>query len=275
MPATFVAVSPALRVRLLVALAVVGAAGIVVGVVYATRQDPRQPTGQCKQRPSAIVVPGVASSHVAEVRAAFRKPPRAAARALEDLAQQNPHDPVVQFNDGTALLCAGYVAEAARAYAQAKKAGRDTYYAVKADNLLHPQYFQNGYPPFTYTGSDPLLVQGQVAQRDYHQQTAERLWARAARLHASDAEAQVAAAVGRFDMGDLSASFSRLGPLVRRFPRSQTVRFHLGLLLAWTGQRALAVKEFRAARSLAPHTQLGKDSDAFLRGLVTGGTNGP
>jgi hypothetical protein len=96
-----------------------------------------------------------------------------------------------------------------------------------------------------------------------------------ARLHPSDADAQVAAAVGRFDMDDLSASFSRLGPLVKRFPRSQTVRFHLGLLLAWTGQRDLAVKEFRATRALGAKTALGKEADAFLRGLVTSGTNGP
>ena len=76
-------------------------------------------------------------------------------------------------------------------------------------------------------------------------------------------------------MDDLSASFSRLGPLVKRFPRSQTVRFHLGLLLTWTGQAKLAVREFRAARVLGPTTELGRDADAFLKRLVTGGTNVP
>ena len=116
------------------AVAVAAAAGIVVGVVYATRQDPAQPTAQCKKRP-AIVVPGVRSDHVPAVRAALRKAPAAAARALESVAQQNPGDPVVQFNDGTALLCAGYLAEGAQALVKAKKAGRDTYYEVAADNL--------------------------------------------------------------------------------------------------------------------------------------------
>jgi tetratricopeptide (TPR) repeat protein len=268
-------VSPALRVRLIVAAAAVAAAGTVAGVVYATRQDPPQPTAQCRQRPAPIVVPGVRSGHVAEIRAAFRKPPAAAARALETLAQTSPNDPVVQFNDGTALLCAGYPAEAAQAYERAKKAGRDTWYEVKADNLLHPQFFQQGYPPFLYSGKDAFLVQGQVAQRGFHQRTAERLWAKAARLHPDDPDAQVAAAVGRFDMDDLSASFSRLGPLVKRFPRSQTVRFHLGLLLTWTGRAKLAVREFRAARALGPTTELGRDADAFLKRLVTGGTNVP
>jgi predicted Zn-dependent protease len=268
-------VSPALRVRILVAVAVVAAAGTVVGVVYATRQDPRQPTAQCKQRPSPIVYPGIHSDHVAAVRAAFTRKPAAAARALETLAQANPDDPIVQFNDGTALLCAGFFAEAAQAYEQAKKAGRNTYYEVKADNLLHPQFFDKGYPIVVVTDHDPLLIQGQLEQRQFHQHSAERLYAEAARRHPDDPEAQVAAAVGRFDMSNLNASFSRLGPLVRRFPRSQTVRFHLGLLLAWTGERALAVAEFRAARALGPGTALGKQSKAFLGGLVTGGTNRP
>jgi Flp pilus assembly protein TadD len=150
--------------------------------------------------------------------------------------------------------------------------GRDTRYRIVADNLLHPQYFKDGYPLFQYSGHDQLLVQGQIAQRTYHQETAERLWARAAKLHPKDADAQVAAAVGRFDMDDLNASFSRLGPLVKRFPRSQTVRFHLGLLLAWTGQGALAVKEFRQARQIGPATTLGKEANAFLVRLSGSGT---
>ena len=103
---------------------------------------------------------------------------------------------------------------------------------------------------FEPTGPDPLLVRGVVLQRDGHQHSAERLYAKAARLHPDRDEAQVAAAVGRFDEDNLNASFSRLGPLARRFPNSQTVRYHLGLLLAWTGQRAQAIKEFRLARRL-------------------------
>jgi predicted Zn-dependent protease len=267
--------SPATRVRLLVAAAAVAAAGIVVGVVYATRQDPPQPTASCGARPKPLVVPGVRSDNVAAVRAAMALPPKRAAQRLEALARSAPNDPVVQFNDGTVLFCAGYVNEAEQAWRQAKKAGYDTYYEMRADTILHPQYFQpqDGlYPIFELQGRDPLLVQGVVAQRQGHQHTAERLYRRAAARRPGSAEAQVAAAVGRFDEDDLSASFSRLGPLVERFPRSQTVRFHLGLLLAWTGQRTQAVTEFRRARSLGPNTRLGKEANAFLIGLVTRGT---
>jgi Flp pilus assembly protein TadD len=269
-------VSPARRVRLIVGVVAVVAAASVAGVVLATRQDPAQPTVQCKQQPQALLVPGVPSSRRALVGRLLAEPPRAAAQALEPIAQSAPHDPVVQFNYGIALFCAGYLDEAEQAFRAAKQSGRDTFYEMRADELLHPQYFvpQDGlYPVFEPTGTDPLLLRGVVLQRAGRQHSAERLYARAARLHPASDEAQVAAAVGRFDEDNLSASFSRLGPLVRRFPHSQSVRYHLGLLLAWTGQRAQATTEFRLARSEGPKTRLGREANAFLGGLVTDGTN--
>jgi tetratricopeptide (TPR) repeat protein len=266
--------SAAARIRAVVVLGAVAAVAIVAGVVYATRQDPPQPKVACRRAFKPQIVPGL-SQEAPAVEAAFRRGPAAAARALEPLTQTHPRDPVVRFNYATALYCAGYTADAADAYRAAKKIGRDTYYEVAADNLLHPEFFDQGYPPFYYSGHDPLLVQGQIEQRGYHQHSAERLWAKAARLHPNDPDAQVAAAVGRFDMGDLSASFSRLGPLVKRFPRSQTVRFHLGLLLIWTGQGKQAVVELRLARRLGPGTAMGKVAAKLLAGVVTTGTNMP
>jgi predicted Zn-dependent protease len=268
--------SAAKRVRLLVAAIAVVAAGVVAGIVLATRQDPSQPTAQCKQRPAPLIVPGVPSAHVAAVRAALAQPPKKAAELLEPISQQAPKDPVVQFNFGTALFCAGYGADAAQAYRQAKKAGYDTYYEMRADEILHLQYFQpeDGlYPIFEPQHPNPLLVQGVIMQRRGMEHSAEQLYARAARLQPGNDEAQVAAAVGRFNEDDLSASFSRLGPLVKRFPRSQSVRYHLGLLLAWTGQRDQAIKEFRFARTLNPRSTLGQQSNAFLRGLTGGGSS--
>jgi predicted Zn-dependent protease len=268
--------SAAKRVRLLVAAIAVVAAGVVAGVVLATRQDPAQPAAQCKQRPQGLIVPGVPSPNVAAVRHALARSPQAAARALEPLSQQSPNDPVVQFNFGTALFCAGYISDADAAFRQAKKAGRDTYYEMRADEILHPQFFQpqDGlYPIFQPQHRDTLLLQGVLFQRRGKQHSAEQLYARAARLEPGNDEAQVAAAVGRFDEDNLSASFSRLGPLVKRFPHSQSVRFHLGLLLAWTGQRDQAIREFRLAQALNSRSTLGQQSATFLRGLVTGGTS--
>lgn len=266
--------SAAKRVRLLVAAIAVVVAGTVAGVVLATRQDPSQLKPQCKQRPRALIVPGVPSQNVAAVRSALRHQPKVAAQLLEPLSQQFPNDPVVQFNFATALFCAGFVNDAEQAFRQAKQAGYDSFYEIQADMILHPQFFQQGYPIFEPQGRDPLLAAGVVLQHRGKQHSAEKLFERAARLHPADAEAQVAAAVGRFNEDNLSASFSRLGPLVKRFPHSQSVRYHLGLLLAWTGQRALAVKEFRLARKLDPGSTLGRQSNAFLNGLVPRGTSG-
>jgi tetratricopeptide (TPR) repeat protein len=268
--------SPVVRVRVLAGAAVVVTAGVVTGVVLATRQDPAQPRSRCDAAVQPLVVPGVRSEEVGTVRAALAKRPKEAALALEPVAARVPKDPVVQFNYGLVLFCAGYLDEASAAFRAAKTGGRDTFYEMRADQILHPQFFQpqDGlYPLFQPTSRNPLLLQGVIQQRGGHQHSAERLYARAARERPNDPDAQVAAAVGRFDEDNLSASFSRLGPLVKRFPKSQSVRFHLGLLLAWTGQRDEAVRQFRLARALGPATSLGKQAQAFLDGLVTTGTN--
>jgi Flp pilus assembly protein TadD len=269
--------SPAARVRVLVGGAALAAAGLVAGVVLATRQDPAQPKAQCTSGARPLLVPGVETAHAAGIRAALALPAKQAALALEPLEQDAPKDPAVQFNYGLALFCAGYLNEAGQAFRAAKTAGRDTLYEMRADEILHPQFFtpQDGlYPVFQPQRPEQLLLQGVLQQRQGHQHSAERLYRKAARLHPGDDEAQVAAAVGLFDEDNLSASFSRLGPLVRRFPDSQSVRFHLGLLLAWTGQRDQAIVEFRLARSLDAAATLGKQADVFLRGLVPNGTKG-
>jgi tetratricopeptide (TPR) repeat protein len=249
-------------------------AGVVAGIVLASG-SPSQPRLQCRTAPPAVVVPGVATTAAGAVRDALGVWPHGTLARFQLLVRDHPKDPVVQFNYGTALLCAGYLADAEAALRAAKTAGRDTWYEIDADKLLHPQFFQgDGYPLFEPTGSDPLLVQGVVAQRSGHQHTAERLYAKAARLHPNDPDAQVAAAVGRFDEDKLALSFSKLGPLVKRFPRAQTVWYHLGLLLAWTGQRDQAVVEFRLAVGLGASTRLGKESAVFLKGLAVRGTEG-
>ena len=83
----------------------------------------------------------------------------------------------------------------------------------------------------------------------------------------AEEEAQVAAAVGRYDKDAPQRAFSRLGPLVRVFPHAPTVRFHLGLLLLWLNQVEQAKKELRLARAEGPGTPIGKEADVFLKRL--------
>ena len=223
-------------------------------------------------------MPGVRSAEVAAVRAALRLPAQQAALALAPVAQRAPKDAVVQFNRGIVLFCAGYLAEAAQAFRAAKTAGRDTYYEMRADEILHPQYFtpQDGlYPVFEQEGNDRLLLQGALLQRQGHQHSAERVYARAARLRPGDDEAQVAAAVARFDEDDLSASFSRLGPLVSGFRAASPCATTSACCSPGRASATEAERQFRQARALGPQTKLGRQANVFLAGLVPSGTNGP
>ena len=262
------------RVRLLVLLAAGAGAAIVVGVVLATRQDPPQPKLQCHRAQPTFVAGVGKPERIAAVRKAFASWPHGTVARLEQLQTRWPGDPVVEFNFGLALDCAGYLSDATAVLERAKRAGRDTQYEIDADQLLHPTFFQEGYPVFQPSnGGDPLLAQGALLQRQGHQHSAERVYARAARLHPDDPEAQVAAAVARFDEDDPSAAFSHLGPLTKRFPRSQVVRYYLGLLLVWIGERKQAVAEFHKTVALGPSTPLGRQVQALLRQIAQSGSS--
>jgi len=254
---------PPARVYLLVAGAAVVAVAAVLGLTLATRQTPTQPTPLPGKPP---VPSGLDTPAAARIRAAFRAWPHGTIGTLERLAAARPRDAGVQFSLGLALVYAGYDADGTNALRIAKTRGRDTPIEIQADSLLHPQYFP-GYPLFAYDGPNSLLRRGAALQAEGHQHSAERLYARAARLQPANDEAQVAAAVGRFDKDDLTPAFSRLGPLTTRFPRSQPVRYYLGLLLAWTGQGDSAVAEFERAVALGPRTDLGRNAQEFLARL--------
>ena len=137
---------------------------------------------------------------------------------------------------------------------------------MRADEILHPQYFSRRTAStrvFQPSGADPLLLRGVLLQRQGHQHSAERVYARAARLRPNDDEAQVAAAVGALRRGQPLGVV--LAPRAARASGSRAarrVRYHLGLLLAWTGQRDAGGRAVpaRAARS-GPTTKLGKQAN--------------
>jgi tetratricopeptide (TPR) repeat protein len=257
-----------LRISLVVAVVAVVAAGSVVGVTLATRQTPIQPQAQDGKPPVAEKLPTPAAD---AIRAAFDDWPNGSIDEMERLGREYPRDPVVQLYRGIALIWAGYPSDAEDVLRRAKKVGRDTPWEVQADSVLHPEY-QVGYPTFRPLEANLLLERGARLQTEGRQHSALRVFERAAKQMPDDDEAQVAAAVARFDKDNLTASFSRLGPLTRRFPQSQTVRFYLGLLLAWTGQRDPAIAQFEQAVALGPDTELGRGAAQFLTNVNAGGT---
>lgn len=198
--------------------------------------------------------------------------PDAGLRGLQALALEHPDSGLVQLQLGLALVWVGRVVEAEKAWRLALARDPDTAYAVRAADLLHPD-LPRGLPAFIPSFPNPLGLDGlappaQLAllarraarggahdrisygvalQRLEQRVSAERQLALAAAAAPNDPEALAAAAFGRFDKERPERAFSQLGPLAKRFPRSATIRYHLGVLLLWLGEIDQARKELRLA----------------------------
>lgn len=259
--------TPRLRVSLLVAVAALTAAGTAVGVTLATRTDVKH--GRSTPPPFAAD-PTAPPSVAADVREALRAWPSGTVRRLRILAAQHPGNGLVRLELGLALAFSGQRADAQAAWRAAKDVQPDSPSAVRADDLLHPGT-PPGKPPFVPSFVRPvgrvdrLLAEGSAFQAALRPVSAERAFAAAARLAPGNAEAQVAAAVGLYDKDHPERAFSRLGPLVRRFPHAQTVRFHLGVLLIYLRQFPQARRELALAVADGPRTRLAARARVLLR----------
>lgn len=228
----------------------------------------------------------------AQVGAALSAWPGGFAR-LATLARDHPRSAVAQLHYGLGLYWRGDEGAAKAAWRAARQAQPDTPYAERAEDLLYPN-FPRGLPTFVPSFRSPTaldrlsppkqlaylerlaatdgehgrILYGVALQRLGRQVSALREFQAAAALAPGDPEAQVAEAVARFDKADPSRTFSRLGPLARRYPKSQSVRFHLGLCLLWLGSVSQARQELRLARQLGPRTPLGVEAGTFLDQLA-------
>jgi tetratricopeptide (TPR) repeat protein len=228
---------------------------------------------------------------------AFSRAVDATVIKIEALAEDRPRNSLVFLHLGYANVWAGKADEAASAWRRAEQAQPDSAAAQRADDALHPN-FPSGQPFFVPSfrpppGLDRLappaqlaslqrnarrqdaqakLLYGLALQRLGHRISARRQYEAAARLAPRDADAQVAAAIGRFDKSRPSEAFSRLGPLTRRFPQAATVRFHLGLLLLWLaksrpGSVDEAKRQLRLAQQEEPGSPLAREAKRLLDGL--------
>jgi tetratricopeptide (TPR) repeat protein len=230
----------------------------------------------------------------ARVGAALSRWPDGSVNRLEQLARAHPGSGLVQLNLGLALFWAGRRDEALAAWQRARRVQPDSLSAVRAGDLLHPNS-PRGLPTFVPSFRPPAslarlapeqqlaalaraartgdvrakLLYGVGLQRVGRPLSAERQFAAAAALAPGNVEAQVAAAVGRFTKARPQRAFSRLGPLARRYPRSPTVRFHLGLLLLWLGEVEEAKRQLRLARAAGPTSPLGREANRVLERLTS------
>jgi tetratricopeptide (TPR) repeat protein len=310
------------RVFALVALAAVLASGVVVVGVLATRGHVPAPPKPRAGHPSLALDFGVrtdpearalgqaqrlyAAKQYAEARAIFDRSnsleaqvgaamadwPRDTVTRLEALQAEHPRSSLVALHRGLALYWARRNADALTAWRAAANDQPDTPYAVRAGDLLHPQ-FAVGLPRFVPSFRSPTAIRalpapqqlaalrraaagggahakilyGIALQQLGRPVSAERQFAAAARRAPNDPEARAAAAVGLFDKANPSRAFGRLGPLTKVFPDAQTVRFHLGLMLVWSAQVQEARRQFRLAEREDPRSVLGKQADQYLRAL--------
>jgi tetratricopeptide (TPR) repeat protein len=232
----------------------------------------------------------------ARVGQAFAAWPEGTVDRLNRLAGLHPQKAVVQLNLGVALFWAG-LGGAEDAWRAAVTSEPDTPYAIAAGNLLHPDYAR-GIPVFVTTvplpdgldgrapaaqlellrkgaetSVDGKLLYGVALQRLGRQRSARRVFDAAAKEAPGNVEAQVAAAVGRFDKARPVDAFSRLGPLTRRFPGKATVRFHLGLLLLWSGEVKEAKTQLVRATRAEPGSPISGEAQRYLDELAKAGVS--
>ena len=142
--------------------------------------------------------------------------------------------------------CTGQQADAKRAWQAAKKVQPDSPVggarrrsgaserasgpAVRSCRASRSRRAPRRAAPASRRGLQQALSSRLCAEREFR--------ATAAAVAPNDPEALTARGRRSLRQGPPGAAFSRLGPLSRRFPNAQTVRFHLGLLLIYSGQLA-------------------------------------
>jgi tetratricopeptide (TPR) repeat protein len=210
---------------------------------------------------------------------------------LAELQQANPGSSLAQLELGLAFFWQGRLAQAESAWRGARKAQPDTSYAVRAEDLLYPSDFP-GLPPFSPSfalpphlaglsspqyfaaikteakdgGEQAKLLYGAALQKLGRPVSAEKQFEAALALAPNDVDARVAVAVGAFDKAKPAVAFSRLGPLVRVYPKAVTVRFHLGLMLLWIGQAKAAKAQLQKVVASGPSPFLA-DAQYLLKKL--------
>jgi tetratricopeptide (TPR) repeat protein len=208
------------------------------------------------------------------------KTPDATVSRLELLA---PSSPFARYELGVVQLWAGRLSQATAALKAVRDADPESFYGVRADDLLHPT-MQPGYPLFVPADSPPAgatadslkaaadaapddakaqLQWGSSLQSEGRRKEALAVYGQALKADPTSIEAQVALAVAAFSKDDPAKAFGTVGPLVRDHAGDPSPRFHLGMMLLWIGQPDKAQAEFRQVASEAKGTRLARLAEFF------------
>ncbi len=208
------------------------------------------------------------------------KAPDATVSRLELLAATSPF---ARYELGVVQLWAGRLPQATAALKSVRDGEPESFYGVKADDLLHPT-MQPGYPLFVPADNPPegataeslksaaaaapndakaQLQYGASLQSAGNRKDALAVYGQALRADPTSIEAQVALALAAFSKDDPSKAFGTIGPLVRDHSNDPSPRFHLGMMLLWIGQPDKAQAEFRQVASEAKGTRLARLAEFF------------
>jgi len=233
----------------------------------------------------------------ARIGAAFSTWPKGGLDALKSLVASNPKSALAELHLGYAYLWSGRNADAVTALQKTVKLEPDSMSAVYAADLLHasfvpglPYIVTDLQPPAGVTtlpaAKELAALAHDAARHDANAKilygialwhldrplSAERQFTAAASLAPDDPMALTAAAVGAFSKVHPVLAFSKLGPLTGRFPKAAVVRFHLGVLLLWSGDLAKARKQLRLAVAYGPKTPYGQGAKKLLSAVGPTGT---
>jgi len=216
---------------------------------------------------------------------------------LRELEAAHPEKALVHLHLGLVLYAQGQRDEAAGEWRKAAEVEPDSQAAVRAGDLLHPD-MAPGLPSFFTAlqapegladkpaqqqldilqraarggGANDWILYGTALQRVGKPISARAAFDRALELAPERLDAEVAAAVGRFDKDDPSAAFSRLGPLARDNSDSALVRFHLGVLLLWIRDVQDARAQLAKAAATMPQSLYSREAKSLLSRLEGIGT---
>lgn len=230
----------------------------------------------------------------AQIGTAFAEWPRGGLDTMLRLAGQNPGSALALYHLGWAYYWSGRVADAATTWRRVDMRFPDSPESVEAENLLYPK-FAKDLPfivlpvamPSAGTSAEQLrllardarapnadakLRYGLALWRLWRPVSAERQFAAAASLAPGDPAARTAAAVALFTKRAPVRAFAKLGPLTGVYPRSSAVRFHLGVLLVWTGQARKGLRQLRLAARDEPGSLYAKEAKTLLVALQSHGT---
>ena len=241
------------------------------------------------QRAAAAKVFARYDSLEAQIGSAFAAWPAHGLDTLKRLVAAHPGSAVAELHLGLAYYWSGRDDDAVAAFRRTETLQPDTPYALSAASILHPNMPRQPLPLFVPSSPQPnvktvealrrralghdvvaRIYYGLALQRLGRPISAERAFAAAAAIAPDDPEALAAAAVGRFSKDKPARAFAQLGPLVKRFPHAAVIRFHLGYLLVWIGERKQAAKELKLARAYAPKSVYARYATTLLAALGDG-----